>query len=167
MNFLFSTVGCNIAANVPVATRCCQNKAKNIRLNNQQNKCKNNIINNAEVAILCNRCYNFGLIHTKIMIVEIKEYTKSETLILVSEIVMVQFKENLNSDTSNSLAKNQFEFIVKLKDRGDLKFWYNGEKERCLAEYQKVKDAFLSLYKKDTIKEEIQSYLQSLAKAEL
>ena len=101
------------------------------------------------------------------MIVEIKEYTKCETLILVSEIVMVQFKENLNSDTSNSLAKNQFEFIVKLKDRGDLKFWYNGEKERCLAEYQKVKDAFLSLYKKDTIKEEIQSYLQSLAKAEL
>ena len=30
------------------------------------------------------------------MIVEIKEYTKCETLILVSEIVMVQFKENLN-----------------------------------------------------------------------
>jgi hypothetical protein len=101
------------------------------------------------------------------MVVEIKEYTKCETLILVSEIVMVQFKEKLNSDTSNSLSKNQFEFIVKLKDRGDLIFWYNGEKERCLAEYQKVKDAFLSLYKKDTIKEEIQSYLQSLAKAEL
>ena len=130
-------------------------------------KHKTNIKLITAVAIDTNTCYNFGLIYTKIMVVEIKEYTKCETLILVSEIVMVQFKENLNSDTSNSLAKNQYEFIVKLKDRGDLKFWYNGEKERCLAEYQKVKDAFLSLYKKDTIKEEIQSYLQSLAKAEL
>ena len=130
-------------------------------------KHKTNIKLITAVAIDTNTCYNFGLIHTKIMVVEIKEYTKCETLILVSEIVMVQFKENLNSDTSNSLAKNQFEFIVKLKDRGDLKFWYNGEKERRLAEYQKVKDAFLSLYKKDTIKEEIQSYLQSLVKAEL
>lgn len=99
------------------------------------------------------------------MIVEIKEYTNCETLILVSEIVTVQFKEKLMCDTSNSLSKNQFEFIVKLKDGCDLIFWYNGEKERCLSEYQKVKDEFLSLYKKDTIKEEIQNYLQSLQKS--
>lgn len=48
--------------------------------------------------------------------------TQRQPTCLVSEIVMVQFKEDYNRDTSNSLDKNQFEFVVKLKDRGDLRF---------------------------------------------
>lgn len=100
------------------------------------------------------------------MIVEIKEYASNETLILVSEIVSVKMEENHDIDGGTSLAKTQYQFIVKLKDRNDLKFWFNGEKERCLAEYKKVKEALFNLYKKDTIKDELQKYLQSMSKAE-
>lgn len=100
------------------------------------------------------------------MIVEIKEYASNETLILVSEIVSVRMEENHDRDGGTSLAKTQYQFTVKLKDRNDLKFWFNGEKERCNTEYQKVKDALLTLYKKDTIKDELQKYLQTMSKAE-
>jgi hypothetical protein len=101
-----------------------------------------------------------------IMIVEIKEYASNETLILVSEIVSVKMEENHDRDGGTSLAKTQYQFIVKLKDRNDLKFWFNGEKERCLVEYQKVKNAFLELYRKDTVEQEIKKYLRNMSQAE-
>ena len=97
------------------------------------------------------------------MIVEINKYASKESLILVSEIVSVRLKELSNNNSGNSLADRQHEFSILLKQGHELNFWFNGEKEQCITEYQKVKDALSIFYRKDTIKEELQKYIAELS----
>ena len=99
------------------------------------------------------------------MIIEIKKYAKEEVLILVSEIVMVYYKEDVSIDNNkHGLSATQYQFEITFKDRNKEKFWYNGDKETCLTEYNKVKEALLLMYRKDTIKDELHKYLKELQK---
>lgn len=98
------------------------------------------------------------------MIVEVKGYASSETLILVSEIVSVELNSKYDINDGTSLAKHQYEFNVNLKTGINIRFWYNGEKERCDQEYKKVKKALSDMYRTNTIEQEITNYLSKMQK---
>lgn len=97
------------------------------------------------------------------MIIILNTYTSQEVIILVNEIRYVECKESTH-DGANTLDKRQYEFTIKFKDHSELRFWYNGKKEQFQSEYDKVKSALTTLYKKDTIQEEIKKYLENLNK---
>ena len=100
------------------------------------------------------------------MIIELTKYVTEEKLILVvSEILSVEFEHKEERCIGSSLDKEQYEVIIET-NRRTYKLWYNGRKEHALATYNQVKTALESLYKKDTIKDELKKYLQSCSKAE-
>lgn len=100
------------------------------------------------------------------MIIELTKYVTEEKLILVvSEILSVEFEHKEERGIGNSLDKEQYEVIIET-NRRTYKLWYNGRKEIALATYNQVKTALESLYKKDTIKDELKKYLQSCSQAE-
>lgn len=100
------------------------------------------------------------------MIIELTKYVTEEKLILVvSEILSVEFEHKEERCIDSSLDKEQYEVIIET-NRRTYKLWYNGRKELALATYNHVKTALESLYKKDTIKDELKKYLQSCSKAE-
>ena len=100
------------------------------------------------------------------MIIELTKYVTEEKLILVvSEILSVEFEHKEERCIGTSLDKEQYEVIIET-NRRTYKLWYNGRKEIALATYNQVKTALESLYKKDTIKDEIKKYLQSCSQAE-
>jgi len=95
------------------------------------------------------------------MIIELTKYVEQEKLTLVvSEIVSVEF-EHKTDNSNSSLDKDQYEVIIETNKRTH-KLWYNGRKEIALATYDKVKNALLEIYKKDTIESEIKKYLENL-----
>lgn len=100
------------------------------------------------------------------MIIELTKYVTEEKLILVvSEILSVEFEHKEERCIGTSLDKEQYEVIIET-NRRTYKLWYNGRKEIALATYNQVKTALESLYKKDTIKDELKKYLQSCSQAE-
>ena len=100
------------------------------------------------------------------MIIELTKYVTEEKLILVvSEILSVEFEHKEERCIDTSLDKEQYEVIIET-NRRTYKLWYNGRKEIALATYNQVKTALESLYKKDTIKDELKKYLQSCSQAE-
>lgn len=100
------------------------------------------------------------------MIIELTKYVTEEKLILVvSEILSVEFEHKEERCIGTSLDKEQYEVIIET-NRRTYKLWYNGRKEIALATYNQVKTALESLYKKDTIKDELKKYLQRSSQAE-
>ena len=100
------------------------------------------------------------------MIIELTKYVTEEKLILVvSEILSVEFEHKEERCIGTSLDKEQYEVIIET-NRRTYKLWYNGRKEIALATYNQVKTALESLYKKDTIKDELKKYLHRSSQAE-
>ena len=100
------------------------------------------------------------------MIIELTKYVTEEKLILVvSEILSVEFEHKEERCIGTSLDKEQYEVIIET-NRRTYKLWQNGRKEIALATYNQVKTALESLYKKDTIKDELKKYLQRSSQAE-
>lgn len=100
------------------------------------------------------------------MIIELTKYVTEEKLILVvSEIVSVEFEYKSERGGGTSLDKDQYEVIIETNRRTH-KLWYNGRKEIALNTYAQVKTALENLYKKDTIKDELKKYLQTMSQAE-
>ncbi|WP_395762355.1 hypothetical protein ACH34C_07040 [Elizabethkingia anophelis] len=94
------------------------------------------------------------------MVVEIEKYQRDEKLILVVDHIVSVELENKLTGGEHGLDKWQYELTIHTI-KSQHRVWYNGDKERCLSQYNKLKTAMNGT---DVVGEHIKQYLENLNK---